>query len=146
MYSTLTLALKRHVVSKSDSRELIAEIEQSTGIHLEVPRSAQVEIIEPDEHSKFVIIDERFTFVRGGEGGAYLPFVGSADAVGLFPSVTIDEGALKYIIKGADVMRPGISKYDDWGRPGSSSWSVKTRRAGRRQWERRPWRAQRWQS
>jgi len=117
MYSTVALALKRQVVSKHDSRELIAEIERSAGVHLEVPRSAQVEILEPDEESKFVIIDGRFTFVSGGEGG-YLPFVGSAAAVGLFPSATIDEGALKYIIKGADVMRPGISKYDEWGEAG----------------------------
>ncbi len=110
--------MKRQVVSKHDSRELIAEIERSTGVHLEVPRSAQVEILEPDEQTKFVIIDGRFTFVSGGPGGGYLPYVGSADAVGLFPSVSIDEGAVKYIIKGADVMRPGISKYDDWGDAG----------------------------
>ncbi len=109
--------MKRQVVSKHDSRNLIADIERSAGIRLDVPRSAQVEILEPDEESKFVIIDGRFTFVSGSEGG-YLPFVGSAEAVGLFPSVTIDEGAVKYIIKGADVMRPGISKYDDWGDAG----------------------------
>lgn len=108
--------MKRQVVSKHDSRELIAEIERSAGIHLEVPRSAQVEILEPDEETKFVIIDGRFTFVTGGNG--YVPYVGSAEAVGLFPSVFIDEGALKYIIKGADVMRPGISKYDEWGEAG----------------------------
>jgi len=80
-----------------------------------------VEILEPDEETKFVVIDERFTFVSKGDGTAgssYLPFVGSAEAVGLFPSVSIDEGAVKYIIKGADVMRPGISKYDDWGEAG----------------------------
>jgi malignant T-cell-amplified sequence len=110
--------LKRQVVSKHDSRELIGEIERSTGIHLDVTRSAQVEILEPDEETKFVIIDGRFTFVTGGPGGGYLPYVGSGDAVGLFPSVSIDEGAVKYIIKGADVMRPGISKYDDWGDAG----------------------------
>lgn len=109
--------MKRQVVSKSDSRELIAEIERSAGIHLEVPRSAQVEILEPDDTSKFVVIDGRFTFVSGG-GGGYLPYVGSPEAVGLLPSVTIDEGAVKYIIKGADVMRPGITKYDDWGEAG----------------------------
>jgi malignant T-cell-amplified sequence len=116
MYPTVTRELKRQVVSKHDSRELIAEIERSAGVHLGVPRSAQVEILEPDEESKFVIIDGRFTFVKGGDG--YIPFVGSSEAVGLFPSVTIDEGALKYIIKGADVMRPGISKFDDWGEAG----------------------------
>ena len=110
--------MKRQVVSKHDSRELIAEIERSAGVRLEVPRSAQVEILEPDEDSKFVIIDRRFIFVKGGLDGGYIPFVGSSEAVGLLPSVTIDEGALKYIIKGADVMRPGISKYDDWGEAG----------------------------
>jgi PUA domain protein len=118
MYSTFVRALKRQVVSKHDSRELIAEVERSTGITLAVARSAQVEILEPDDDSKFVIIDGSFTFVRGGPGSGYLPFVGSAEAVALFPSVTIDEGALKYIIKGADVMRPGISKYDEWGEAG----------------------------
>ncbi|MDG6915126.1 MAG: hypothetical protein JRM86_01240 [Nitrososphaerota archaeon] len=108
--------MKRQVVSKHDSRELIAEVERSTGVHMEVPRSAQVEILEPDGESKFVIIDGRFVFVSAD--GGYIPFVGSSEAAGLFPSVTIDEGALKYIIKGADVMRPGISKYDDWGDAG----------------------------
>jgi predicted RNA-binding protein (TIGR00451 family) len=159
--------LKRQFVSKHDSRELIAQVERSTGVHLDVPRSAQVEILEPEVDTRFVVIDGRYTFVSGsddtaakgsspierngdgekqereragdGVGGAqrgggqeegqkkqdeketgtsFVPFVGSADAVRLFPSVSIDEGAVKYIIKGADVMRPGISKYDDWGGAG----------------------------
>jgi predicted RNA-binding protein (TIGR00451 family) len=155
--------LKRQFVSKHDSRDLIAQVERSTGVHLDVPRSAQVEILEPEVDTRFVVIDGRYTFVSGsddtagkgtppterngdgkkqeseragaGMGGAggqpgqakedekqttasFVPFVGSADAVRLFPSVSIDEGAVKYIIKGADVMRPGISKYDDWGGAG----------------------------
>jgi PUA domain protein len=110
--------LKRQVVSKHDSRDLIAEVERSSGTRLEVPRSAQVEILEPGDDSKFVIIDGRFVFVNGGEGGSYLPYVGSAETVALLPSLTIDEGAVKYIIKGADVMRPGISAYDEWGEAG----------------------------
>lgn len=109
--------MKRQMVSKQDSRDIIAEVEKVAGVRLEVPRSAQVEILEPDENTRFVVIDGRFTFL-GGQGDGYLPFVGSSEAVGLFPSVTIDEGALKYIIKGADVMRPGISKYDQWGEAG----------------------------
>jgi PUA domain protein len=118
MHVALAYQMKRQVVSKHDSRDLIAEVERSSGTHLEVPRSAQVEILEPDDDSKFVIIDGRFIFVNGGEGGGYLPYVGSAEAVGLLPSLTIDEGAVKYIIKGADVMRPGIVKYDEWGEAG----------------------------
>jgi PUA domain protein len=105
------------MVSKQESRDLIAEVEKASGVKLDVPRSAQVEILEPDEDTKFIVIDGRFTFV-GMDGNAYLPFVGSSQAVALFPSVSIDEGALKYIIKGADVMRPGISRYDEWGDAG----------------------------
>ncbi len=115
--------MKRQVVSKRDSRDLIAEIERDTGVQLEAPHSAQVEVLEPDEESKFVIVDGRYTFIASGpgptEGGPkYLPFVGSSQAADLFPSVTIDEGAIKYIINGADVMRPGITKYGEWGEAG----------------------------
>ena len=114
--------MKRQVVSKHDSRDVIADVERSAGIQLDVPKSAQVEILEPDDETKFVIIDKRFTFISkaGATAGSssYIPFVGSAEAVRLFPSVSIDEGAVKYIIKGADVMRPGISKYDEWGEAG----------------------------
>ena len=117
--------MKRQVISKHDSRDLIAEIERDTGIHLEVPHSAQVEVLEPDEASKFVIVDGRYVFIAGaskseaGEGDAeYLPFVGSSQVADLFPSVTIDDGAIKYIVKGADVMRPGITKYSEWGDAG----------------------------
>jgi len=108
--------LKRHVVSKHDSRDLIAELERSSGVRFEVPRSAQVEVLEPDDSTKFVIVDGRFVFLAEGEG--YLPYVGSPEVTGLFPSLTIDEGAVKFIVKGADVMRPGISKYDEWGEAG----------------------------
>ena len=115
----MSQALKRQFVSKHDSRELIAEVERSAGINLDVPRSAQVEIIEPDEESKFVVIDGRFTFVRRRRRRDAPPLRGvGRGASACFPSVSIDEGAVKYILKGADVMRPGISKYDEWGEAG----------------------------
>jgi malignant T-cell-amplified sequence len=108
--------LKRHVVSKHDSRALIAEIEKGTGLHLDVPHSAQVEVVEPDEESKFVTVDGRYVFID--QGGSFLPFVGSKALTDLLPSVRIDDGAVKYILKGADVMRPGITAYDEWGEAG----------------------------
>jgi PUA domain protein len=105
--------LKRHFASKHDSRDYIEKVQQSCGLTLDVSRSAQVEIIEPDEGIRFLVVDGRFTFVE--LEGSILPFVGSRALIGLLPSVYIDEGAVKYILKGADVMRPGIAKFDDWG-------------------------------
>jgi malignant T-cell-amplified sequence len=110
--------LKRQVASKHDSRDYIDRIQSSCNIQLDIGRSAQVEIIEPEDDVKFVIVDGKYTFVeRGTTGGGttFIPFVGSQPVLDLFPSARIDDGAIKYIIKGADVMRPGIVKYDEWG-------------------------------
>jgi PUA domain protein len=105
--------LKRHFASKHDSRDYIDKVQASCGLTLDVPKSAQVEMIEPDEGIRFLVVDGRFTFVELGD--SILPFVGSKALTGLLPSIHIDDGAVKYILKGADVMRPGISKFDDWG-------------------------------
>jgi len=80
---------------------------------LDVSRSSQVEIVEPQPGLTFLVIDGRHTFVE--KDGALIPFVGSQPTLALLPSAYIDEGAIKYILKGADVMRPGIVRYDQWG-------------------------------
>lgn len=110
--------MKRQVASKHDSRDYIERIQSSCGVQLGTSRSSQVEIIEPEDGVKFVIVDGKFTFVEQGTPGGpttFIPFVGSQSALELFPSARIDDGAVKYIIKGADVMRPGIVKFDEWG-------------------------------
>jgi RHS repeat-associated protein len=33
----------------------------------------------------------------------------------MLPAARVDEGALKFLVNGADVMRPGVISYDDWG-------------------------------
>jgi malignant T-cell-amplified sequence len=108
--------LKRHVVSKHESREMIEKLQASSGITLDVSRSSQVEFIEPEEGVRFIVVDGVYTFVEAE--GEYIPFVGSQRLVDLLPSVRVDDGALKYILNGADVMRPGIVKFDDWGEKG----------------------------
>jgi len=113
--------LKRQVASKHDSRDYIEKIQSSCDIRLDISRSAQVEIIEPEDDVRFVIVDGRYAFVEQASAdvpATFIPFVGSQPVLDLFPSARIDDGAVKYIIKGADVMRPGIVKYDEWGAMG----------------------------
>lgn len=105
--------MKRQVASKRESRDYIEAARSSTGLDLDVPRSAQVEVVEPLEGLKFLIIDGRHTFLE--KDGALVPFVGSRETLALLPSAFIDDGAIKFILKGADVMRPGIARYDPWG-------------------------------
>ena len=105
--------MKRHFASKHDSRDYIERIQQAYGRPLDLQKSSQVELIEPEDGVRFLVVDGKYTFVEMGE--TIVPFVGSREVIDGMPAVRIDDGAVKYILKGADVMRPGISSYDDWG-------------------------------
>jgi PUA domain protein len=107
------LSLKRQVASKRDSRDYIERVQSNSGLKLDVSRSSQVEVIEPEPGLRFLVIDGTYTFVE--KEGELVPYVGSQQTLALLPSAFIDDGAIKYILKGADVMRPGIVKYDQWG-------------------------------
>ena len=107
--------MKKWVLSGRDSSELIGRIQSSLGVTMQLPRSAQASCAEPEEGVVFVTFDG-YEFVRKGEG--FLPFLGSQGALGLFPGATVDEGAIGFVLNGADVMRPGVRKFDDWGKQG----------------------------
>ena len=59
------------------------------------------------------MLDAKFVFVQKGD--EFLPFLGSQETLSLFPSARVDEGAVKFLLNGADVMRPGIRSFDEWG-------------------------------
>ena len=107
--------MKKWVLSRRDSAETISKIESSLGLTLNLPKSSQVQCSEPGEGAVFVALDS-FEFVQAGE--TFFPYLGSQATLALFPQAFVDEGAIKFLLNGADVMRPGIRKFDDWGPPG----------------------------
>ncbi len=107
--------MRRWVLSRRDSAEMIGKIESSLKVSLDLPKSAQVSCAEPEDGVVFAALDG-FEFVRTGE--SFVPFLGSQTTLGKFPTATVDEGAIKFLLNGADVMRPGIRALDDWGEAG----------------------------
>ncbi len=107
--------MKKWVLSRRDSTEMISKIESALGLSMNLPKSAQAQCAEPEEGVVFVTLDG-FEFVQSG--GGFFPFLGSAATLGLFPAAVVDEGAIRFLLNGADVMRPGIRKLDDWGGAG----------------------------
>jgi len=93
---------------------MVQKIESSLGMALNLPKSSQAECAEPEEGVVFVNLDS-LTFVKAED--RFVPFLGSPKVLEMFPSVTVDEGAIRFLLNGADVMRPGIRKLDDWGSP-----------------------------
>lgn len=107
--------VKKWVLSRRDSAELVSKIEGSLGLSLDLPKSAQAECAEPEDGVIFVKLDS-YEFVQAG--GNYFPYLGSPTALALLPTAVVDEGAIRFLINGADVMRPGIRQMDDWGEAG----------------------------
>jgi PUA domain protein len=47
-------------------------------------------------------------------GDDILPFLDDVQILEKFPYVTVDMGAVKFVCKGANVMRPGITRFSDF--------------------------------
>ncbi len=108
--------MKKWVLSHRDSAEMLAKVEGSVGKSLGLGRSVQANCAEPEEGVVFVDFDG-YVFLREGE--RFVPFLGCQKVLDLFPSAVVDEGAIKYLLNGADVMRPGVRRMDDWGGVGA---------------------------
>ena len=119
--------MKKWVLSRRDSAETISKIESSLGLTLNLPKSAQAQCSEPGEGTVFVVLDG-FEFVQAGEN--FFPYLGSQATLALFAQAFVDEGAIKFLLNGADVMRPGIRKFDDWG-PAGKMVVVREEKKGR---------------
>jgi len=95
---------------------MVQKIESSLGKTLNLPKSAQAECAEPEDGIVFVNLDG-LTFVKTED--RFVPFLGSSKVLEMFPSAVVDEGAIRFLLNGADIMRPGIRKFDDWGASGA---------------------------
>ena len=104
--------MKKWVLSRRDSLDMIGAVESSLGVSLDLSRSAQASCEEPEDGVVFVHLGA-MVFVKTGD--SFVPFLGSPEALALFPSATVDAGAIKFMLNGADVMRPGIRRFDGWG-------------------------------
>jgi len=110
--------LKKWVLSRHESQEMIERIESTLGVSLNLARSAQASCEEPEEGVVFVNVGEGLTFVDAAT--RIFPFLGSQAALRLLPGSTVDEGAIRFLLNGADVMRPGVRAYDQWGAAGKT--------------------------
>ena len=89
---------------------LLKEISGQWGI--ELPRLRNVMIHQIDGTSQ-IITGEGIRAVR--TGGDFLPFLSETGTLERFPSVTVDMGAVRFVCKGANLMRPGITEFGEFG-------------------------------
>lgn len=60
-----------------------------------------------------IVSTKVFTAVQT-DSRTIVPFLGTEQILSAFPSVVVDMGAIKFVCNGAKIMRPGITRFDNF--------------------------------
>jgi malignant T-cell-amplified sequence len=110
--------LRTYTLSKSARDEVIENVERlSGGKRL---KSKELKISEAEDGSLAIIFDENEKMFLGRKGEKeFFPLLRDEFLLPTLPAVTVDSGAVKFVVNGANVMRPGITKIEGEFPPGS---------------------------
>ena len=78
---------------------------------IELPKQKNIKTHDVNERG-VIITGDGMTAIKIGED--ILPFLDDTTILEKFPYVKVDMGAIKFVCKGANVMRPGITKFSDF--------------------------------
>jgi len=103
---------KRHLLKKREQREEIDRIESDLGSSIGLDSKAKLEGGILDDGSRILLLNNEILFFEH-EGRNFPTLRAILDGIIEIPTVTVDMGAVKFVVNGADIMRPGITKVDD---------------------------------
>lgn len=95
--------MKSNLISKSETVALIKEVSEKWGI--EFPKIKNLKVHQIADEAQ-IIIGQGIKILKIND--EYIPFLSETQMLEKFPHVTVDMGAVKFMCKGANVMRPGI--------------------------------------
>ena len=101
--------MKSNLISKSETSALLKTVSESWGIEFPKIKNVKVHQILDDAQ---IITGSGIKILKVDND--YLPFLSETETLERFPSVTVDMGAIKFMCKGANVMRPGIKKFTEF--------------------------------
>ncbi len=101
--------MKSNLISKSETSQVLSQIRSQWKI--QPPKLKNVKFHHIDDKG-IIITGMGLTAVKIGED--IIPFLDDTSMLEKFPNVMVDMGAVKFICKGANVMRPGITKFSDF--------------------------------
>ncbi|MFW9965231.1 MAG: DUF1947 domain-containing protein [Candidatus Sifarchaeia archaeon] len=104
---------KRHLLKKREQRDEIAKIEEELGSSIKrLDAKSQLEGGVLDDGSRILLLNGEIIFFQH-EGRMFPALRALLNGLIDVPRITVDMGAVKYVVNGADIMRPGITHVDD---------------------------------
>jgi len=101
--------LKSNLISKSETATLLKTVTEKWG--MEFPKIKNLKVHEITDDAQ-IIMGQGIKILKIND--EYLPFLSETQMLEKFPHVTVDMGAVKFMCKGANVMRPGIKTHDEF--------------------------------
>jgi len=108
---------QRHLMKSKDKKKFLINLQENFGGNEEtvtkiVSAKSKIEWVKLDQNQELFAIDDVMTFWL--VDGIYIPLLSYLMKYpnAPFKYVIVDHGAIKFVSKGADVMRPGITTFD----------------------------------
>ncbi|RZD41008.1 MAG: RNA-binding protein [Thaumarchaeota archaeon] len=101
--------MKSNLISKSETTSLLKKVSEDWGIEFPKMKNVRVHQILNDAQ---IITGDGLKILKIDE--EYFPFLSEIEILKKFPSVEVDMGAVKFMCKGANLMRPGIKKFTEF--------------------------------
>ena len=101
--------MKSNLISKSETSALLKTVSERWGMEFPKIKNLKVHQISDDAQ---IITGNGMKILKVNDD--YLPFLSETKMLERFPNVTVDMGAVKFMCKGANVMRPGIKTFTDF--------------------------------
>ena len=103
--------MKTNLISKSETTQLLKIVAEKWKI--EIPKVKNLKVYEIDGETNLITGKEIKILKIKDE---YLPFLSEISTLKKFPFVQVDMGAVKFMCKGANLMRPGIKKFSEFSK------------------------------
>jgi PUA domain protein len=97
------------LISKSETNTLLKIVTEQWGMEFPKIKNLKVHQISNDAQ---IITGNGIKILKIEND--YLPFLSEVEMLKKFPNVMVDMGAIKFMCKGANVMRPGIKKFTEF--------------------------------
>ncbi|MFW9807499.1 MAG: DUF1947 domain-containing protein [Candidatus Thorarchaeota archaeon] len=104
---------KRHLLKKREQRDEIDKIEKELGSSITgLDAKSHIEEGILDDGSRILLLDGEIIFFQH-EGRMFPALRALLNGLMDVPRITVDMGAVRFVVNGADIMRPGITAIDD---------------------------------
>ena len=103
--------MKTNLISKSETAKLLKTVSEKWKI--DAPKVKNLKVYEIDNETQ-LITGEQIKILKIKD--EHLPFLSEISLLEKFPFVQVDMGAVKFMCKGANLMRPGIKKFSEFSK------------------------------